>query len=144
MLKSTKYSLLGLVVVLLTAAHYEEKTEVIMTKTVQRLINSLSPKQKNLAALNFNSTHRMNWHYFPDNAYSDVFGVHRSGVSYKNMTPIQRRLADAVLGASLSHTGFAKAMLVISLEEILRVIEKDTTGLRDLEKYYFSYFYLLY
>src|SRR5207244_10735081 len=40
----------------------------------------------------------------------------------------------------LSHNGYRKAVTIMSLEEVLRVIENDTGEHRNPEKYYFSIF----
>lgn len=140
--RSNKFRLVALVlpVLALTGAHHAKMTEMIMAETAVRFVSSLSAKQETTGVFDFDSKHRVNWHYFPDNGYKDVHGSPRPGVNYKSMSAVQRRLADALLGASLSQSGFAKAMSVISLEEILRVIENDTKGHRDLEKYYFAVF----
>ena len=142
MSKYNKFKFVAFVplVIALTGAHHAKRTEIIMAETAVRFVNSLSAEQETMGVFDFHSEHRVNWHYFPDNGYMDVHGSPRPGVSYKSMHPVQRRLADALLGSSLSQSGFAKAMSVISLEEILRVIENDTKGHRDLEKYYFAVF----
>jgi hypothetical protein len=57
------------------------------------------------------------------------------------MSSQQQRLADALLSAGLSKSGFIKASTIMSLEEILRVLEKDIpAGRRDPERYYIGFF----
>jgi len=50
------------------------------------------------------------------------------------------RLALALLSAGLSQSGFIKATSIMSLEDVLKVIEKDTVDRRHPGKYHFSIF----
>jgi hypothetical protein len=56
------------------------------------------------------------------------------------MTPYQKHLASALLAAGLSQTGYIKAVTIMSLEDVLRLIEHDSGETRNPEKYYFSVF----
>lgn len=58
----------------------------------------------------FTHSERKRWHYVPMN---------RTGVSYKNMTPAQRKAADAFLGSWLSATGSSKLKEIVALESVL-------------------------
>src|SRR5262249_19201627 len=49
-------------------------------------------------------------------------------------------LAQALLSAGLSQAGFIKAMRVMTMEDIVRVMENDATGHRDAERYHFAVF----
>lgn len=124
----------------LLAAHHRTRTEKVLYETASRFVNSLSSEQRAEAVFKFAHATRTVWHFFPDNAFAREYGYARKGVSYKAMAPEQRRLADALLAAGLSQAGFAKVMAVQTLEEILRLLEKDTTGNRDIDKYYYSIF----
>ena len=125
--------------VLIFADHHS-KIEAVMAETAQRFLNSLSPEQKAQAVFGFDSPYRAEWHFFPDFVFQRTYGHDREGVSYKQMSAEQERLADSLLGTGLSRQGFVKVMTVMSLEEILRVQEKDTEGRRDTELYYFTVF----
>ena len=52
----------------------------------------------------------------------------------------QRFLAQALLSAGLSQSGFIKAMKVMTLEDVVRLMENDKTGHRDAERYHFAIF----
>lgn len=119
---------------------YHHSTEQAMLDTATRFVKSLDAGQRSKAMLNFNSPGRENWHFVPDSSFTKTYGYGRRGVSYKTMTPEQRRLATALLSSGLSPSGFVKTMSIMSLEERLRVKEKDTAGRRDVEKYYMSVF----
>lgn len=47
---------------------------------------------------------------------------------------------NGLLNSGLGRAGFAKAMNVMALEEIVRVIEDDHTGYRDAENFHFTVF----
>jgi len=96
-----------------------------------RFLASLTPEQRAKASFPFDAGERRNWHFVP---------IPRQGLALRDMTPAQKRLAEALLSAGLSQQGFLKAETVMSLEEVLRVIEKGHGPERDPEKYYFSIF----
>src|SRR5262249_50860406 len=72
-----------------------------------------------------------NWHYIPKS---------RAGVAFKEMSPAARAAAHELMNASLSGVGYAKAVNVVKLEEVLRQLETFGGLLRDPEKYYVSVF----
>ena len=124
--------------VALTAAHEVSKTESAMTEMASRFLNTLSAEQKTATQYDFGAKQRMLWHFVPDNNFKESYGFARPGLTYKAMNGEQQRLAEALLSTGLSNAGFLKAMTVMSLEEVLRVKEKDIAGRRDPDKYYFS------
>lgn len=142
MTKPTTFRLCALAVcaLALVAAHHRTRTETVLYETATRFVNSLTDEQRAKVVFEFSHQTRTVWHFFPDSAFAREYGYARKGVNYKGMAPEQRRLADALLAAGLSQAGFAKVMAVQTLEEILRVLEKDTTGNRDIDKYYYSVF----
>jgi hypothetical protein len=126
--------------VALAATYHRSQTEAVMLDTAHRFLESLKPDQKAATLLDFASKERVTWHYFPERGFKEEYGHDRPGITFKEMDPKQRLLAQALLSAGLSQTGFVKAMKVMSLEEIVRVMENDTTGHRDAEKFHFSIF----
>ena len=142
MRRRLKVRLLALLIstALLIFADQHSKIEAVMAETAQRFLHSLSAGQKEQAVFGFDNPYRTEWHFFPDFVFPQTYGHHREGVSYKQMSAEQERLADSLLGTGLSRQGFVKAMTVMSLEGILRVLEKDTAGRRDRELYYFTVF----
>ena len=126
MRRCLKVRLLALLVssALLIFADQHSKIEAVMAETAQRFLHSLSPGQKAQAMFGFDNPYRAEWHFFPDFVFPQTYGHDREGVSYKQMSAEQERLADSLLGTGLSRQGFVKAMTVMSLEEILRVLEK--------------------
>jgi len=103
----------------------------LMTECANRFLGALDPDQRGKATFPFDTDERMNWHYIPKE---------RKGLALRDMTPYQKHLASALLAAGLSQTGYIKAVTIMSLEEVLRLIENDSGERRNPEKYYFSVF----
>jgi hypothetical protein len=111
-----------------------------MTRSAQALLNSLTPEQKAQAKLAFDGDERLFWHYIPTDDIPNRYKKPRMGLILGDMTAHQRHLATALLSSGLSQSGFIKASTIMSLEDVLRIVEKDTTGRRNPEKYHFSIF----
>ena len=114
----------------LAHAHRIDSTKA-MTETAKRLLASLTSEQSGKATFKFEDDERMNWHFIPKE---------RKGLPLKDMTPPQKHLATALLSAGLSQTGFIKATTIMSLEDILRIMEKDNGVRRNPDGYFFSIF----
>ncbi|MBI1355116.1 MAG: DUF3500 domain-containing protein [Acidobacteria bacterium] len=116
---------------------YHKSTEDMMVDAAQAFLKTLTAEQRSLAVADFKSNQRENWHFVPDSNFQETYKYPRPGLTYGKMDGYQRHLADALLSASLSKVGFIKAKTIMSLEDVLRIKEKDTTGRRDPLKYYF-------
>ena len=116
---------------LLVAASYRTQTPRVMSDTANAFLASLTAEQKGKAMFAFEDDERKNWHFIPKV---------RKGLPLKQMSHEQRHLAHALLSAGVSQQGYQKAMSIMSLEDILRQLEKDTAGRRDPEQYFFSIF----
>ena len=102
--------------ILLTSAYYRTSSASIMTESANRLLVALSPEQRAKATFAFDDAERVNWLFIPSE---------RKGLPLREMSPYQRHLARALLSAGLSQTGYIKAVTIMSLEDVLRVMEKD-------------------
>jgi hypothetical protein len=102
-----------------------------MTECANRFLAALDANQRGKATLPFDSDERMNWHFIPKE---------RKGLPLREMTPHQKHLASALLATGLSQTGYIKAVTIMSLEDVLKIIENDNGERRNPEKYYFSVF----
>jgi len=118
------------------AAAHDAGTQ--MAAIAKVFLASLDPSQKARASFDFASEERENWHFIPRE---------RKGLPMKEMTPQQRLLAHALLNTGLSFRGSAKAVTIMSLEEVLYQIEgadeskrAATREKRDPEKYFVSIF----
>ena len=116
---------------MLTAAYDRTNSASLMTQAARQFLASLTPEQKAVAMFPLNDAERYRWFYTP---------VPRKGLALREMSAYQQRLASALLAAGLSQTGYIKAMTIMSLEDVLRVMENASTEYRNPEKYYFSIF----
>jgi len=102
-----------------------------MALAAERLLATLDEGQKDKATFSFGSPERLNWHFIPRP---------RKGLPIKEMKPEQRSLAFGLLESGLATEGNLKATTIMSLEAILRDLEKGSGPVRDPELYYFSIF----
>lgn len=111
-----------------------------MAETAKRLLQSLTQEQRAKAQFARSDEERFFFHYIPSDDFPKSLKRPRMGLTLKEMTPQQRHLASALLSAGLSQAGYIKATTIMSLEDVLRVLEGDLAGRRDPEKYHFSIF----
>ena len=103
----------------------------LITECARRFLAALDADQRHKATFPFDAGERMNWQFIPKA---------RKGLPLREMRPYQKHLASALLAAGLSQTGYIKAVTIMSLEDVLRIMESDDGETRDPEKYYFSVF----
>ena len=103
----------------------------VMAECARRFLAALDTNQRGRTTFPFDSDERLNWHFIPRE---------RKGLSLREMTPYQKHLASALLAAGLSQAGYIKAVTIMSLEDVLRIIEHTSGEYRNPEKYYFSIF----
>ncbi len=115
----------------LIAAYQRGQTPATMTDAAKAYLASLTPEQRAKTMFPFQSDERQNWHFVP---------LERKGVALREMTSAQKHLAEALLSAGLSQQGVIKAHTIMSLDQILKDIEKGKGPERDPEKYYVSIF----
>src|SRR2546427_8543743 len=101
---------------LLTAVRVSAHSPVEeMSEAANNFLASLTPEQQAKARFELKDDERKNWHFIPKE---------RKGLPIKEMTPAQRNLAHALLASALSQRGYAKAVTIMSLEDILRELEQ--------------------
>ncbi len=111
----------------------------MQTYTAQRMIeaaglflDSLTPEQRAKVLFPVDSSERMNWDYRPHE---------RTGLSLKETDSSQEKLAYALLASGLSYYGNIKALQIMSLEKILRELERPSSRfIRDPDLYYVTIF----
>lgn len=103
----------------------------LLTATAQDFLLSLTDEQRKLATFDFMDAERYVFHFTP---------IARKGLAIREMRPEQQHLAHALLSAGLSQRGYIKASTIMSLEEVLKVLENDSGERRNPGKYYFSIF----
>lgn len=111
-----------------------------MVHTANNFLASLEPAQREAAVFPFDDQERFFWQYIPAADIPKRYGRPRKGLPLVEMRPFQKSLAAALLSSGLSQQGYIKATTIMSLEDVLRIMEKDTTARRDPEKYFFSIF----
>jgi hypothetical protein len=118
-------------VLLLSSAYREPAAHTVMAEAAGHFLNALTPEQQAKTTFPFQDEERLNWHFIPRE---------RKGLPLREMSPAQRHLAHALMAASLSQKGLIKTDSIMSLEEVLRILENDSGERRNPEKYYFSIF----
>src|SRR5262249_38279455 len=108
-----------------------DSTRAAMAHAASEFLAALEPGPRRAATFSFAQDERMNWHYIPRS---------RSGVSFKEMSPAGRTAAHELIKVSLSGVGYAKAVGVMKLENVLRQLETFGGLMRDPEKDYVSVF----
>ncbi len=126
-----RFAAIALGGILLMAAYQRANSSSVMSKAATAFLNSLSAEQRAKATFTFDQDERMDWHFIPKP---------RKGLPLREMDSAQKHLATALLSAGLSQQGIIKAETIMSLEDVLKAIEKDDGEKRNPEKYYFSVF----
>ena len=122
---------LGLVSLSVWAGAYYDQSGSRMASAAGRLLAALDDGQREKAAFGFDSEERLNWHFIPRE---------RKGLPIKEMTPAQRALTFGLLQTGLGASGYLKATTIMSLEQVLRDLEKGSGPVRDPERYFVSVF----
>jgi hypothetical protein len=115
----------------LIGAYERTQSISVMTDAAKAYLASLTPELRTRTMFPFQSDERLNWHFVP---------LERKGVALREMTSAQKHLAEALLSAGLSQQGVIKAHTIMSLDQILKDMEKGKGPERDPEKYYVSIF----
>ncbi|HEX5230453.1 MAG TPA: DUF3500 domain-containing protein [Bryobacteraceae bacterium] len=122
---------IGVGVFLLTSAYTRMHSASAMADAAKAFLASLTPEQRAQATFQFNDQERFDWHYIPKD---------RKGLPMRDMTGEQKQLAHALLAAGLSQQGYIKAVSIMSLDQVLKVMEGAQGTRRDPEGYFFTVF----
>ncbi len=126
-----RLSALAVAALLLTSAYHRLNSSTVMTLAAQHFLASLTPEQRAQATFPFQADERQNWHFIPKE---------RKGLPLLDMQPYQKALAQALLAAGLSQQGYIRAVTIMSLEDVLRIMENADPNYRNPQKYYFTVF----
>lgn len=126
-----RFLAMGIAAILLSAAYSRMHSSSIMADTAKAFLASLDPEQRARATFQFQDEERFDWHFIPKE---------RKGLPLKDMTAPQKHLAHALLSAGLSQRGYIKAVTIMSLDDVLRILEHGTGPVRDSDRYFFSVF----
>jgi hypothetical protein len=115
-----------------------EPSGMKMVTAADKLVASLSAEQKAKAVFDFDNKERLNWYFTPQ---QDKDGKYtRKGLPLEEMTEEQRTAAKGLLAAGTSGSGYTKATTIMSLESILRELEKNGRMVRNPGWYFFTIF----
>lgn len=116
----------------------EVKTEpsgVAMTKAAQKFLATLSPAKQKKATFGYNDSERLNWHFIPRE---------RKGLPLRELEGDALRAANELISSGLSKTGYDQALNIMSLEDVLYLLEpgnrEERREKRNPGKYYLSIF----
>jgi uncharacterized protein DUF3500 len=126
-----RFLAIGIGLALLTSAYSRFQAAAIMADSAKAFLASLTPGQRAQASFPMGADERFNWHYIPKE---------RKGLPLRDMTSTQKQLAHALLAAGLSQRGYIKASTIMSLDEILKIMENGKGPQRDPEGYFFTIF----
>ncbi len=106
-----------------------------MTAAAKAFLGTLTAEQKKQASFAFDDKERLNWHFIPRP---------RNGLPIRQLEGDSLKAAHALLQSGLSTAGYDQALNVMSLEEVLYLLEggvrEERRERRDPKKYYFSFF----
>ncbi|HEY6170299.1 MAG TPA: DUF3500 domain-containing protein [Verrucomicrobiae bacterium] len=91
-----------------------------MAAAATKFLAALNAEQKAKATYEFKSEARQQWHFIP----TEMVTFGRKGVPFLDLNEQQRALGLALLKTGLSEQGYGKATNIMSLEAVLRAIEK--------------------
>lgn len=111
------------------------KTALAMSASAKGFLTAISPDQKAQATFKFDDPERLNWHFIPRE---------RKGLPLKSLEGAALKAAHAFIRSGLSEAGYDQTLNVMSLEELLYLLEGGEREVRrerrDPGKYYLSVF----
>lgn len=106
-----------------------------MLKAVTEFQKTLTPDQWKQASFKFDDAERLNWHFIPRE---------RKGLPLRDLEGAALKAAHTTIRSGLSEAGYDQALNVMSLEEVLYLLEGGEREYRrerrDPKKYYLSVF----
>jgi hypothetical protein len=93
-----------------------QRTSQLMETTAHAFLAALTADQRARAQIAFDDEERFNWAFFP---------MQRRGIALNDLQPEQRQLGHALISSGYSPEGAAKALMIMSLDEILFRKEQD-------------------
>jgi hypothetical protein len=104
-----------------------------LSKKANTFLNTLSDELKAKAQFAMTDAERFNWNFVP---------IDRKGPTFHDFNEQQKKAAIDLLRSSLSEEGYQKAVNIMELESVLKVLEnrKEDDPYRDPLNYHFSIF----
>jgi hypothetical protein len=111
------------------------KTGLGMSSAAKGFLGAISPDQVKTASFKYDDPERLNWHFIPRE---------RKGLPLKSLEGAPLQAAQKLIRSGLSEAGYDQVLNVMSLEEVLYLIEPGERAARrerrDPGKYYLSIF----
>jgi len=111
------------------------KSGAAMISAANEFLGTLTQAQKEQASFGYDDEERLNWHFIPRE---------RKGLPLKDLEGAALKSAHTLLASGLSKVGYDQTLNVMSLEEILYLLEggerETRRERRDPNKYYISVF----
>jgi hypothetical protein len=128
--RPTPRFLLGFTLLFVAPLLRAHETAAEMAAAAGKFLGALDADQKKQATYTLTDAERENWNFVP---------IERHGLPFKKMSTEQHALGLALLRTGLSHTGMARANAIISMELVLKELEKGAAR-RDPTLYFVTVF----
>src|SRR5262245_45730187 len=92
----------------------KEASGKAMLQAVQKFRGTLSKEQLAKASFGFDDAERLNWHFIPRE---------RKGLPLRELEGESLKAAQALIASGLSQAGYDQALSIMSLEEVLYLLE---------------------
>lgn len=109
-----------------------------MVDAAEKFLSTLDDKQKAKATFDFDDKERTNWNFVPLQTMDKKST--RKGLPLEDMNAEQRKAALNLLRAGVSEAGYEAATTIMSLEAILRDLEKAGAMVRNPDWYFVTIF----
>jgi hypothetical protein len=109
-----------------------------MTEAADQFLVSLSDEQRAKATFDYDDPHRTGWFFTPQQDKERK--ATRKGLRVEEMKDEQKQKALALLKTGTSAKGYEQATTIMSLESILRDVEKKGAMVRNPDWYFVSVF----
>jgi hypothetical protein len=128
--RPTPRLLLGFILIFAAPLLRAHETAAEMVAAAGKFLGALNADQKKQATYALTDAERENWNFVP---------IERNGLPFKKMSTEQHALGLALLRTGLSHTGMARANAIMSMEFVLKELEKGAAR-RDPTMYFVTIF----
>ncbi len=135
-----RLTLAGACLAILASAYARLSVQHQMSDAAKQFLASLEDEQRAKGTFKFEDDEREFFHFIPAEDVAKRYGRPRKGLPFMELTSAQRHLAQALIASGLSQQGYLKANTIMSLDDVLRILEKDTVGRRNPDKYFISIF----
>jgi hypothetical protein len=115
-----------------------EQPATKMATAAEKFLGTLTAKQKDQTVFAFDSKERTRWFFTPQQTRDKKST--RKGLPLEEMTAEQKDAARELLRAGTSASSYTKATTIMSLESILRDLEKGGAMVRNPDWYFFTVF----